>query len=150
MTPQAMLPAAQPVTFKDGTVLDAMHYGVFAVAPDTPLPVVARLMAGYRIHAIVVWGDDAGSGGTPWGVVSDLDLVEMASAGMIDERTAGDSAVTPAVLIAPTECLARAAQLMCEHRVSHLVVTDPQTGHPTGVLSTLDIVRVLAGERERT
>ena len=47
-------------------------------------------------------------------------------------------------MIAPDETLERAAQLMAENAVAHLVVVDPDTGHPVGVLSTLDVAAALA------
>ena len=34
---------------------------------------------------------------------------------------------------------------MAEHEVSHLIVTHAGTGHPVGVLSTLDLAAVLGG-----
>lgn len=37
------------------------------------------------------------------------------------------------------ESLERAAQLMAEHEVTHLVVLDSETGHAVGVLSTHDL-----------
>jgi CBS domain-containing protein len=42
------------------------------------------------------------------------------------------------------ETLERAAQLMNEHEITHLVVVDPSTKDPVGVLSTLDIAGVVA------
>jgi hypothetical protein len=36
-----------------------------------------------------------------------------------------------------------AAQLMAERRTAHLVVVQPPSGHPVGVLSTLDLAGVL-------
>jgi CBS domain-containing protein len=33
---------------------------------------------------------------------------------------------------------------MAEHETSHLVVVDPSTDRPVGVLSTLDVARVVA------
>jgi CBS domain-containing protein len=42
------------------------------------------------------------------------------------------------------EPLGRAVQLMTEHGVSHLVVIDRGSSRPLGVLSTLDIARVVA------
>lgn len=47
------------------------------------------------------------------------------------------------------ERLERAAQLMAEHGVSHLVVVDAADGHPIGVLSTLDLAVVYAQEEQR-
>jgi hypothetical protein len=34
---------------------------------------------------------------------------------------------------------------MVEHALSHLIVIDAATGHPSGILSTLDVVAVYAG-----
>lgn len=127
-------------------VVDAMHPGVFTCPPDAPLETVAQMMSAYGIHCVVVFGDDdQAKGGTPlWGVVSDLDLVSVAASEDISGETAGSSAATPAVVVAPDESLVRAAQLMREHDVSHLVVTDPEFGKPVGILSTLDLATVLA------
>ena len=61
--------------FDSATVLDAMRLGVVTVAPETPLREVARVMATYRIHAVVVSEIE---GDRPWGIVSDLDLVAAA------------------------------------------------------------------------
>ena len=38
---------------------------------------------------------------------------------------------------------------MSENETTHLIVVDPVTGNPLGVLSTIDIARVLAGEQGR-
>jgi CBS domain-containing protein len=125
--------------FEDATVLDAMRVGVVSCAADTPLREAARMMATYRIHAIVVFDLEGG----PWGVASDLDLV--AAAGQdLDRRTVSEVAGTKLVSVRAEESLARAAELMAEHRVAHLVVVHPDDGHPVGILSTLDVAGVLA------
>jgi CBS domain-containing protein len=130
-------------------VADAMHPGVVTCPLETPLREVARMMALYRIHAVVAFRESSGdvSGPGLWGVVSDLDLVRAvgAGAGELAGRTAGGTAVTPVVMVAPNELLIRAAQLMTEHEVTHLVVVDPESTRPIGVLSTIDIARALAG-----
>jgi len=133
-------------TLEQLTVGAAMHPGVVTCPLETPLPTVARMMAMYRIHAVIVFSEDSDetTGADLWGVVSDLDLVKAASAGGIEDRTAGGTAVTPVVTIARDDTLARAAQLMSEHEITHLVVVDPELTRPIGVLSTLDVARVLA------
>ena len=128
-------------------VADAMHPGVVTCPIETPLRTVARMMAIYRIHAVVVFGEESDDV-TPaelWGVVSDLDLVSAASSGELDERTAGGTAITPVVMVESHDTLAHAAQLMSEHEVTHLVVAHPESGRPIGIVSTLDLARVLAG-----
>ena len=42
-------------SFETGTVGDAMSHGVISCPPETPLRVVARMMATYRVHAIFVF-----------------------------------------------------------------------------------------------
>lgn len=44
--------------------------------------------------------------------------------------------------------LRRAAQLMREYGISHLVVVDPGAQTPLGVISTLDLARVIAESQE--
>src|SRR5213075_2806891 len=66
-----------PVAFDDATVADAMSRGVISVPPETPLRVVARMMATFRVHAIFVFEhtDEDDEALRLWAVVSDLDLV---------------------------------------------------------------------------
>jgi CBS domain-containing protein len=128
--------------FEDAKVYDAMRMGLISCPPDTPLREVARMMSTYHIHCVVI--SEIGSGGEkPWGVIADLDLAAAAAAGSAAERPAGEIARTELVTVSPAETLARAAQLMAEHEVAHLIVVQAENGHPLGVLSTLDVASVL-------
>lgn len=129
------------------SVADAMTPGMIHCTPETPLRQVARIMAESRVHAVYVFGYGSEDDEAPqvWGLVSDLDLI--AALPVLDERTAGNSAVTPLVTVSPNERLDRAAQLMAETANAHLAVVEPLSGRPIGVLSTLDIARVVT-ERE--
>ncbi|HEV8463117.1 MAG TPA: CBS domain-containing protein [Gaiellaceae bacterium] len=122
-------------------VADAMTVGIVSCAPDTPLREVAALMARHNVHAVYVY-DEPGTTAEEWALVSDLDLV--AAWPVLDDRTAGNSAVTPLVSIEAEDSLERAAQLMMETGSTHLAVVARMTGQPVGVLSTLDIARVVA------
>ena len=126
------------------SVIDAMSTGVINCPPDTPLCGVARLMVDHHIHAVYVfdYGFEDDENVTPWGLVSDLDLVAAAQ-GDFDTRSARDAAVTPLVTILSTDSLERAAEVMAEHGVSHLAVLDAARGRPIGVVSTLDVARTL-------
>jgi CBS domain-containing protein len=126
--------------FEDADVVDAMRIGIISCAPDTPLRDVARIMATYRIHCVVVSEMD---GGKPVGVISDGDLAAAAASGARD-GTAAQLAATEPVTVPADDTLRRAAQLMAEHQVSHLVVIQRHSGHPVGVLSALDLAGVLA------
>jgi CBS domain-containing protein len=138
--PQPIAQGFAAPAFDDATVVDAMRIGIISCAPATPLRDVARIMATYRIHCVVV---SEMEGGKPLGVISDTDLAAAAVSGA-PESTAGQLAGTESVSVAADDSLARAAQLMAEHGVSHLVVIQPHSGHPVGVLSALDLAGVLA------
>ena len=122
----------------------AMHEGVLVCPTDTPLSVVAELMSEHNIHCVVI-SDDPERTASLWGIVSDLDLVAAATVRDLDEQVAGGSAVTPVLTIGPEEPLRRAAQMMTEHAVAHLVVVEPTGLRPIGVLSTLDVARAVCG-----
>ena len=125
-------------------VADAMHPGIFSCPPEASLRTVAHMMAAYKIHCVAVFTDPEDGDGRLWGIVSDLDLVG-GLASDPDDRTAGGTAGSPLVTTAPDETLERAAQLMREYGTAHLVVVDPRTDRPLGVLSTLDVAKALAG-----
>lgn len=128
--------------FEKAKVYDAMRMGVFSCPADTPLRDVARMMATYRIHAVVVSDRREDSRpGAPAAIVSDLDLARCAP--QVGKETAGSVADTELLTVAADESLERATQLMVEHDVSHLVVVQRGSGHPVGVLSTLDLAGVL-------
>ena len=126
--------------FDKATVLDAMRLGVISCTPDASLRELARALATYRIHSVVITN---GEGDQPWAVVTDVDLAA-ASGKNFDELTARDIWHTQLVTVEPEEPLSRAVRLMTERGVTHLVVVHPENGRPVGVLSTLDVVGVLA------
>lgn len=129
------------MTSDEVRVADVMHPGVIFCAPESPLRYAARLMARHGVHAIVVLGEDEEGG--LWGVVSDSDLVHAIAQQDLGARTAGGMARTPVVTISREDTLARAAELMSEHGVTHLLVVSREA-HPIGVVSTLDLARATA------
>ena len=124
------------------TVADAMHRGVVTLSPLADLREVAAALAAHRIHSVVII--DEGPPGADddrlWGIVSDIDL--MRGIGSPVRLDAGNLAALDVVTVAPGDDLGRAAQLMAEHDVTHLVVMDG--GRPVGVVSTLDVARAAA------
>lgn len=132
---------------ESATVFDAMTFGLVSCSPQSSLRAVARLMADRRIHAVYVfdYGEEDDEQAELWGLVSDLDVAAAAAGTDLDEVTAGNSAVAPLVTVESNDPLGWAAQLMAENSVSHLAVIDSETHRPAGVISTLDIARVVAG-----
>jgi CBS domain-containing protein len=125
--------------FENATVADAMHSGLITCAADASVGELAQAMAQGPIHCVVVAD---GGGRRPWAVVCDVDLMGALAAG--DDAPAAALAHTQVVTVAPTAPLTEAARLMAEHRVSHLVVLDPESAHPIAVISTLDVARAAA------
>lgn len=136
---------ALPVPFEEARVGDAMSRGVISCTPETPLRVVARMMATFGVHAIFVFEhqDEDDEARSLWAVVSDLDLVA-ATRLDLDTLTAGATAVTPLVTVAADGVIGEAADLMAQHGVAHLAVIDPASRRPIGVISTLDVARAVA------
>jgi CBS domain-containing protein len=139
--------AQLPVPFETAIVGDAMSNGVISCPPETPLRVVARMMATFSVHAIFVFelADEDDEPPRLWAVVSDLDLVA-ATPLDLDTLTAGSTAVTPLVSIAADRPIAEAGGLMAAYGIGHLAVTEPGSRRPIGVISTLDIARAVAAE----
>jgi CBS domain-containing protein len=118
-----------------------MRPGVISCGPETDVSTLARMMASNRVHSIVV--TDAEQHPT-WGLVTALDLVAATLPGI--ETDAGALAGSEIVTVDAADTLERAAQLMTEHQLTHLLVT--ARGRPVGVISTLDIVEYVAQDGE--
>lgn len=133
------------VALEGVTVADAMNHGVISCPPETPLRVVARMMATFGVHAIFVLEhvDEVDEAQRLWAVVSDLDLVAATELDL-DRLTAGATAVSPLVTITADSSLGMAGSLMAQRGTAHLAVTDPVSKRPIGVISTLDIARAIA------
>ena len=129
-------------SYEHARVADAMTAGVITCPPDTSMEAVARIMATNRVHAVVITGL---AGGAPWGVVTDQDLLAVADGAA--ERLAGSCASGDPVMVEPSEPLRVAVGLMRRHGVTHLLVSDPGSGGPIGVLSSLDVAGIMGWAR---
>jgi CBS domain-containing protein len=130
-------------SLQHASVSDAMHPGILACEPDASLPEVAQMMATYHVHCVAVVGvshEEPPCG--VWSMISDLDLVR---AGIRDGEAPSARAMAqePLVTVEPSLPLREAGELMLANGVSHLVVIQPGTQRPIGILSTADIAGVL-------
>jgi predicted transcriptional regulator len=106
---------------------------------------VARSMAEHRVHCVAIAGvAEAGPHAEhfAWGLIDDMELV------LATHRRSLDEAATTVVVSAPpavneSDTLAHAAGLMVRDDARHVVVVGP-SGLPSGIISTLDVVRSLA------
>jgi CBS domain-containing protein len=127
-------------SFDEAKVHDAMRVGVVSCRPETKLADVARMMAGYGIHSVVVHEIESAS--ALWGIVTSLDLAQAAD--QLGSLTAGDVASTDLVTIPSDRPLREAASLMADHRITHLVAVQPESGRPAGMVSARTIAAALA------
>jgi CBS domain-containing protein len=134
-----------PAHFSELAVVEVMHSGIIDCPPQTPLHEVASLMAENSVHYVVVDGLAPAPHHTEqlvWGAISDIDLMRAVGTDSMDGE-AGDIAATEIVTIERGEEVQRAPQSMGEHECSPLIVTDPDSGRPLGVVSSLDVTRAL-------
>jgi CBS domain-containing protein len=122
-------------------VRDVMHTGILTTDPSTPLRVVARLMTEQRVHAVAV--ADPEYARRPWGFVSTLDVAKAAA--QDSDETAGEVAQPNVLTVSADQSLASAAQAMADNGLTHLIVIDQATGHPVGILSSLDVAAAYGG-----
>jgi len=126
---------------------DAMRQGVITCPPETPLTIVARMLAHNHVHAVVVTRPEAESDAdeATWGVVTDRAVLKGRRAP--DDHTAGGYATTDVVTVAADDPLEWVAERMLEHDTTHAVVVERETQRPVGMISTLDLAGVVAWGR---
>jgi CBS domain-containing protein len=132
---------------REARVRDAMTAEIVTCTPDVPLADVADLMVGHRIHSVVVLAPPRRplAEDPEWSVLSDLDLVAAAPWGE-PGAGAGTIAASPRIVVHADDSLAAAALAMAEHATAHVLVVEEGADEPIGILSALDVARVLAPE----
>jgi CBS domain-containing protein len=117
-------------------VADVMHRGIIACPTTAPLADVAAALVERRAHTVMVAREDG------WAFVSDMDLVAGALRGE-PVPTAGEMASVGLAVVRGDATLELAASMVAESRAGHVVAVDAE-GFPVGVVSTLDVVGVIA------
>lgn len=117
-----------------------MRSRVLTCRAGTPARVLARMMVTHAVHAVVlVAGEDADECVT--GIVTDRALAEAGLEGR--EAVAEDLADRQATTVLADWSLEQAARQMLATGSAHIVVTDGR-GTPIGMISTLDLARMMA------
>ena len=128
----------------EGTHIGAeMTTGIVSCAPGDSVLALARRMAIYQAHAVVIagaWvdGEDDGDG-MRWGLISHEEVARALAEGRYDDLAA-TLAAGKAVTCGRHEPMLAAARRMAAEGVDHLVVVDGD--EPLGIVSTLDVLRV--------
>jgi len=121
---------------ENGRVSDAASMGIVDCSSSATLAEMGRLLASHHIHSLVIWL----TGGERWRVVADVDV---AFAALSRPDALADELARPAPSIHESAPLPEAIRLMEEKHVSHLIVTDSASERPVGILSALDVARVV-------
>ena len=128
-------------TIHDLRVGNLMTLDPVVVEADDPVTKAELLLKTYRISGLPVVAE-----GAAVGVISQTDIVSARSSDLIGGNWARlrvrHLMSTPAVTVHVETSVARAARLMVEGHLHRLVVVDGEDG-PIGVLSSLDLLRVL-------
>lgn len=117
-----------------------MRPGVITCPRESTLRAMAATLVTHGIHAVVV---APMHGGTPL-VVTDMEIVR-AAVERADGITAADVAREPIATVAADATLRDAVDVMVVQYVTHLLATDPGSGTPAGILSSLDVAAVAGG-----
>jgi CBS domain-containing protein len=142
-----MTAQANSTTRADRTVGDFMALRPIVIRADAPLAEAARLMDSHRISGLPVV-DPTGS---LVGVVSQTDLVRARATEFLWANWPGLTVrhlmTSPAITIHRSALIGDAARLMERRDVHRLVVvSDENELLPIGILSTTDLVRLVAEE----
>lgn len=134
-------PTASALT--DVSTGEVMHPGVLTCRPDDRLARLCAIIVTHGIHAVVL--------GAPEDVVplvvTDLDLVR-ASLERPD-ALAKEIAREVAATVSSDAPLQQAIGTMAELYVAHLLVADPSSGVPVGIVSSFDVAAVIGGYEPR-
>jgi CBS domain-containing protein len=157
-----------PMSIGTTRVDEVMTTTVFTVGPKEKIANLAKMFEKHDVNAAPVVNDD----NVCIGIITSHDLVEYESTRIEVETHLGrgpgfdqahywdgrsfpllrvpidEVGIQMTTNVASTERhapVSRAAKLMCERHVHHLVVLDEQK-HPVGILSSLDILGHLTGE----
>ncbi|HEY7621477.1 MAG TPA: CBS domain-containing protein [Solirubrobacteraceae bacterium] len=123
----------------DIDVRSVMAPGLVTCPPGAALTEVAVLMTVHQVHSVVVDPEAPR-------LITARDVVRGMLAGVV---SADDTVASEPPSAAPDESLQTVAERMLRNREGHIVVRDDGDGRACGVVSSFDIVAVLAGHEPR-
>ena len=136
-------PAVRTTAMQRTTVREAMHPGIVACTPTATLAEVAHIMASCQVHSVSVVASAPAGPPSISGILSDADLLRWATAGSA-RLPAGAIASEAGAWVTPDASVQEAAEVMAERGVTHLVVVDTDRHVPLGIISALDVAKILA------
>jgi CBS domain-containing protein len=125
-------------------LLDGKGRAVYSVEPQAPVLEAIRLMAEHHVGALLVM-----TGAALNGIVSERDYARKV---ILLGRSSAATPVqeimsSPVISVSPEDSVPKCMQLMTEHRVRHLPVTDG--GRVIGMVSIGDVVKAVIAEQRQ-
>jgi len=120
-------------------VREVMTPGVVSVPADASVKQVHAALVAHRVHAVLVVDRKSGA---PVGWINAAGALRASLEG--SAHTAGQAVCEPVHAISPSATCREAVQLLLEPGVTHLLVAHEHSGLGEGVLSDLDVLRVLS------
>lgn len=121
-----------------------MHKGIIGCKPSTPMDEVVRIMADTNVQVIVVTGPDDAA----LGIISQMDVIPFygQELKMLKAREVMSANV---IAIPPTMTVADAVEVMVDHGISHLVVTERGDAglRALGVLTSGHVIKEMRGSK---
>jgi len=138
---QTMATAPQKTSvLADLTAGELTASGLVTCFPDDGLATVASNLIRHDVHAVLVLPHD---GGVPL-MVTDVDLMRAALT-RVNRVENFKVTLEPCAALRADAPVSAVVATMAERYVRHLLVTDPETGAPIGLVSALDVVAALGG-----
>jgi CBS domain-containing protein len=123
-------------------VRSIMRPGVVSVSDDASLLQAKRALVRHGVHAILI----VAGNGKPLGWVTDRGLLSWLEHDLA-LVSAGHAITEPATYIEPGATAREALEALRTPGVSHLLVARTSGTPPQGVVASLDLVELVAGER---
>jgi CBS domain-containing protein len=121
------------------SVREIMRPGVVTVVEGTSLGQAMRAMVDHSVHAILVVGQLTG---TPLGWITSRGLIGLLEADPF--RPCSQAITETPTYVGPNSSAAEAASALSEPGVTHLLVAHMPGHPPEGVVSDLDLIRLVA------
>ena len=127
-------------TVLSAEVRDVMTPGVVSIPADASLRHAYAAIDAHGIHAVLVVERKSGA---PMGWVTASGLLHWALRGS-RQHSAGQAVCEPVHRVSPSATVAEAAEILSRPGVSHVLVAHHGDSVPEGVVSDIDVVRLIS------
>lgn len=124
-------------------VREVMTPGVVSIPGDASIAQAHAALCAHSVHAVLVVDRKSGA---PLGWVTAGGLLRSAL-GESTPRTATQAICEPVHVVSPSATVREAAELLLESGVSHVLVAHYGATSGEGVVSSIDVVRLIAGRQ---